>query len=266
MHGQTGSGAAQSVADVPLIDSHAHLTRETYRDADAAIQRAWDAGLIRLLVVATDLPSSRSALLMATDHGGVFAAVGIHPNSVRDDDDYGVLRELATHYRVRAIGETGLDYYRDHTAPSLQRAALERHLQLAAELHLPVSIHNRSADGDIIAALTGYAGSVRGVMHCFSGDLGLAERALLLGYYISFAGNLTYPSAGPLREVAAMLPEDRLLVETDAPYLSPVPLRGKHNEPAHVGITLRALAVCRGVAPEVLAPRIVANAEQLFGW
>jgi TatD DNase family protein len=167
---------------------------------------------------------------------------------------------------VVAIGETGLDYYRDHTSPEAQRASLRGHLAIAAELDLPISLHNRQADADLLAILREYRGRVRGVMHCFSGDAELAEAALDLGFHISFAGNLTYPSAGSLREVARKLPVNCLLVETDAPFLSPIPHRGKRNEPANVEYTLRTLAACREEDVAVLATHIAANAQTLFDW
>lgn len=219
-----------------------------------------------MLSAATDVPSCHATVALAEAHSDVYAAVGIHPNDVREPDDLDLVIDLARHARVVAIGETGLDYYRDAVDPRVQRRSFDAHLSLAASLQLPVIVHNRHADDDILAAVSAYAGRVRGVLHCFSGDAHLAARALELGYYLSFAGNLTYPSAGGLRAVAATVPIDRVLVETDAPFLSPVPYRGKTNEPARIGATLRALATCRNEDVAWLAGRIVSNARHLFGW
>lgn len=249
-----------------LVDTHCHLTWPSYTDVPAVLERARAAGVARMLTAATDLPSCHAALDLAATHPDVYAAVGIHPNDAREDDDLDAVAALARAPRVVAIGETGLDYYRDHVAPALQRRSLDAHLSLAASLVLPIIIHNRQADDDVIAALSAYRGRVRGVLHCFSGDEALAARALDLGYLLSFAGNLTYPSAGALRAVAARLPADALLVETDAPFLSPVPYRGKRNEPALVRATLETLAACRDDDVDRLATQVRANAARLFAW
>ena len=251
---------------VPLVDTHLHLTWPSFTDVPEVIDRARAVGIERMLSAATDLASSRASLDLASVYPEVFAAVGIHPNDVAEDDDSASIAELALHPRVVAIGETGLDYYRDFVDPALQRRSFAAHLELAVARDLPIIIHNRQANDDVLAALGPWSGRIRGVLHCFSGDLQLAEQALDLGMYLSFAGNLTYPSAAPLRAVAARVPEDRLLVETDAPFLSPVPMRGRRNEPAHVAYTLRTLAEVRDCSPVVLARRIAANAHALFGW
>lgn len=250
----------------PLVDTHLHLTWPTFTDVPEVIDRARATGVGRMLSAATDLASTRAALELSSTYPEVFVAAGIHPNDVNEDDDIAQIAELAAQSRVVAIGETGLDYYRDATDPALQRRSFATHLELAATRDLPIIVHNRQADDDVLAALRPWSGRLRGVLHCFSGDMALAEQALDLGLYLSFAGNLTYPSASALRAVAASVPEERLLVETDAPFLAPAPMRGRRNEPAHVAFTLQALAQTRDCAPDALARRIAANAATLFGW
>ncbi len=249
-----------------VVDTHAHLTGFGPERADEMVEAARRSGLVRMLAVGSTVTSSEDAIGLATRHPEVFAATGIHPNEVTDDDDFAAIERLAGDSRTRAIGETGLDYYREHTDHALQRTSLLAHLEIAAKRRLPIVIHNRSADDDTLNLLDQFRGRVTGIMHCFSGGTDLARRVLDLGYYLSFAGNLTYPRASQLREVAAWAPLDRLLVETDTPYLSPVPLRGKPNQPANVVYTLRALAECRGMAPDALASVIAANATRLLGW
>ena len=253
-------------AQHPLADTHAHLTWPSFSDVPEVVLRARASGVTHILTAATDLASCVRAIELAGIYPEVYAAVGIHPNDVRMDDDPEAVAALAGRPRVVAIGETGLDYYREHTDPQLQRRSLDWHLSLAALTGLPVILHDREADEDLLAALTGYAGRVRGVLHCFSGDRVLAGRALDLGYYLSFAGNITYPSAATIRDVAGWAPAERILSETDAPFLSPVPLRGKRNEPAHVAHTVAAIAAARGVAVAELASALSANAAALFGW
>lgn len=249
------------------VDTHCHLAWSSFTDLPSTLERARSAGVARILAVAVDVPSAESSTAMAQGYPEVFAAVGLHPNDLTEHGgSFERIAALARSAGVVAIGETGLDYYRDHTDPCLQRRSLDAHLALAAETGLPIIIHNRAADGDVIAAVAPFNGRVRGVMHCFGGDRVLAARALDLGYYISFAGNLTYPSAGALRDVAAWVPADRLLVETDAPFLSPVPKRGKANEPAYVVHTLAALAACRSADLPSLAAQAADNARTLFGW
>jgi len=250
----------------PLVDTHAHLTGYSSADPESLIGAARAAGLIRVLAVGTTVKTSTDAVEQSTRYPEVYAAVGIHPNDLTPQDDWAALRKLTVHPRVRAVGETGLDYYRDRTDRAVQRASLLAHLELAAEHDLPIVIHNRAADADVLDLLTRFRGRVRGVLHCFSGDLSFAGQVLDLGYFLSFAGNLTYPSATPLREVAASVPLDRVLVETDTPYLSPTPHRGAPNQPAHVVHTLHALAVCTKQEPNELARRVAANAATLFGW
>ncbi|MGH2345070.1 MAG: TatD family hydrolase [Chloroflexota bacterium] len=266
MAGQSASFLAPIKHKDPFVDTHAHLTGIEAADADTMVQAAREAGVSRILAVGTTISTSEETLAVAERHNEVFAAVGIHPNEVAAGDDLKRIEALAGGTRVRAIGETGLDYYRDRTDRALQRASLLAHLEIAASHGLPIVIHNRQADEDVLELLSRFRGRVTGVLHCFSGDRAAAGRALDLEYYLSFAGNLTYPSAAPLREIAAWAPLDRILVETDTPYLSPVPRRGKPNQPANVVHTTRVLAACRNLEVERLAPAIAANATALFGW
>jgi len=258
-----------------LVDTHAHLMDPAF-DADRVqvLERAAAAGVGAVLLVGYDLPTSRAALELASTLEGmaVGAAVGIHPNAAAQatDADFAALAGLARHRGVVAVGETGLDYYREHTPPARQRDALAWHLRLAEELGLPVIIHNREADGDVADALEASAarrpaGPPPGVLHCFSStDPHYLERMLQAGYAVSFAGPLTFKSAAALRAMAARVPLERLVVETDCPYLSPVPHRGQRNEPAFVRDTAACLADLRGLTLAALADQLRANVAHLF--
>jgi TatD DNase family protein len=237
-------------------------------DLPLVLERAAAAGVETIVCVGYDLRSSQAAVALAQEHPGLFATVGVHPNYVAAAPGgwLGAVRSLAQSPRVVAVGETGLDYYRDFTEPAAQRRALDEHLRLACELRLPVVIHCRDAETDLLAALASprCPGDGRGVLHCFSGSRATMEFAVSGGYYVSFAGNVTFKHAEALRAVAACAPEDRLLIETDAPYLSPVPHRGRRNEPAWVASTAACVATARGVTVEALGPRLRANARRLF--
>jgi TatD DNase family protein len=246
-----------------VIDTHAHL------DACAdpphrLVERAHAAGVRRIVTVGTGIDSCRRALAIAEQEDGVFAALGIDPHqaSSAEADRLAELEELLGHERAVAVGETGLDNYRRHAEPAEQRRLFEAQLELGERLSKPVVIHSREADEETAAALAGFRGTV--VLHCFSAP-GLLPAALERGYYVSFAGNVTYPKASELREAAALVPPDRLLAETDSPYLAPQPVRGRPNEPAHVVHTVAALAAARDEDLEELAPRIDANASAAFG-
>jgi len=256
-----------------LVDTHAHLMDPAFDgDRAAILERATAAGVDRLLVVGYDLRSSRAAVDLARDIPWAQASVGIHPNSAAEasDADFEAIAELARAAEVVAIGETGLDYYRQHTPPSRQRAALEWHLRLAEELALPAIIHNRQADNDLAEALEASAQRntsrhTPGVLHCFSStDPLYLQRMLDAGYFVSFAGPLTFKTAVDLRSMARLVPLDRLLVETDCPYLAPAPHRGQRNEPAFVRDTAACLAEVVGVEVEMLARRLWANCLQVF--
>ncbi len=244
-----------------MIDTHAHLEPS---EADEVLGRAREAGVDRVLVVATRVDGARDVLELAAGHEGVYAVLGIHPHNAGDDDATGLaeLRGLLAAERAVAVGETGLDYFRDYAPRAAQRRLFDGHLTLAAELGKPVVIHTRAADDDTLAALAGFGGTV--VLHCFSSPA-LLEPALERGWYMSFAGNVTYPKAPELREAARRVPGDRLLAETDSPYLAPQPVRGRTNEPANVMYTLAALAEARGEDVDELERRIDANATAVFG-
>jgi TatD DNase family protein len=242
-----------------VIDTHAHLDA-CAEPADVLVERARDAGVNRILSVGTKESSWRETLAIAQRHDGVVAALGIHPHEAADGDVAG-LRESLGHANVVAVGETGLDYFRDYAPRDAQRRIFDEQLQLAAEVGKPVIIHTRAAEEDTLAVLEGFDGTV--VMHCFS-SLPLLEPALERGWYVSFAGNVTYKNAHDLRSAAYAVPAERLLAETDSPYLAPVPRRGRPNEPANVVHTVAALAQARSADAGELAAQIEANAVRCF--
>jgi TatD DNase family protein len=253
-----------------LIDTHAHLDEETFRhDVDHVVARAREAGVVAIITIGTTAASSRLAVELTKRYESVYAAVGIQPNYVAEakPGDWEVIVELAREPKVVAIGETGLDRYWDHTPLDLQAEYFSRHIELARERDLPFVVHCREAEDDVVALLAAAAGSHRlqGVMHSSTGNLKTAEACVELGLHISFAGMLTFKKNDSLRHVAARVPGERLLVETDAPYLAPTPYRGKRNEPAYVQHTAACLAETRGVAVEEIAAITTANARSLFG-
>ena len=234
---------------------------------DGALERAREAGVVGVVTIGTDLPTSRAAVAMAKDVPSVWAAVGVHPYDAALVDDVAVaeLRGLAGRERVVAIGEIGLDYHREGSDRAVQQEAFGRQLELAAEIGAAVVIHMRDAHDDVVAMLAEAGPPERLVFHCFSGGPAEARRALELGGYVSFAGNVSYRSAGTLREAAAAVPLDRLLVETDSPYLAPVPHRGRPNEPALVPFVGAAVAGATGRSVEQIAAATVANTAHVFG-
>ena len=244
-----------------MIDTHAHL--DALDDPDVAVALAEEAGVGRILTVGTTVEGCRAALELAEGHHDVFAILGIHPHEAESEG--GRLEEiepLLQHAKAVAVGETGLDFYRNISPPDRQRVVFEAQLALADQLGKPVVVHTRAADNDTLDVLGGFGGTV--VLHCFS-SAALLPVALERGYYISFAGNVTYPNASELRLAATRVPGDRLLAETDSPYLAPQPVRGRPNEPAHVMHTLAGLAAARGEDPSGLEARIEANATAAFG-
>ena len=249
-----------------MIDSHTHLDLGSI-PVDEAVGAALEAGVRRLLTVGTGIESCRAALEAAERHDGVWAAVGVHPNSAGDYDD-ATARELAAlagHPRCAAIGETGLDYYRAGAEREVQRHAFLGHAALARSTGKPLIVHTRDADQDTLDLLAGHADGLEVVLHCFSMPARL-EECLERGYWISFAGNCTYPRNSELGESVARVPLDRLLVETDAPYLSPQPVRKHRNQPAFVTHTARFVAERRGIAYRDLEAAVEDNAARLFGW
>jgi TatD DNase family protein len=245
-----------------VIDTHAHLA--ALDDADGAVERAAEAGVTRILTVGTSVDDCRRALALADRHDGVFGILGIHPHEAgtATDDDVTQLRGLLAHPRAVAVGETGLDWFRDYAPRDDQRRLFAAELDLASELGKPVVIHTRAADDDTLAALADFRGRV--VLHCFSSPH-MLPTALERGWYVSFAGNATFPKAVDLRLAATQVPAERILAETDSPYLAPQPVRGKRNEPAYVVHTLAALARARGEEPAELERRIEENATACFG-
>jgi len=259
---------------MPYVDTHVHLDQEEFdADRDALLARSRQAGVEAIVCVGVSADSSQATLRLAETCQRVYAAVGIQPNSSAQAvaDDWPRIVAMADHRRVVALGETGLDRYWDFAPFELQQDYFDRHLRLAAERGLPVVIHCRDAEADLLPMLRAAAarGPLQGVLHAFSGDAATAAACLELGLYVSFAGMVTYKNKKfqPLRTVAATIPDDRILIETDSPYLVPEPLRGKQkrNEPAHVVYTAGCLAELRGVSREQLAAQTTANARRLFG-
>jgi TatD DNase family protein len=242
-----------------VIDTHAHL--DALDDPLGAVARAREAGVERIVAIGSGLESTRATIAIAAEEREVFVAAGIHPHQAGEAES---LDELAALFDggVVAIGEIGLDFYRDYAPHEDQRRLFSHQLQFAAELGKPVIVHSRAADEETAAHLADFSGPV--VLHCFSSPA-LLPTALERGYYVSFAGNVTYPKAAELREAAAKIPADRILAETDCPYLAPQPVRGKTNEPAYVVHTIAALAETRGEDADELAQRIGANAAAVFG-
>lgn len=250
-----------------MVDTHAHVEM-CEGGADAVVGRALDAGVERILSIAIDGDVFDETLAIADAHESVYAAVGWHPNASTGYGDAEAERiaEAAKHPKVRAIGETGLDFYRDNTPEADQREAFRSQIEIASELGLPVSVHARAAEGDCIDTLIEHGGGLPAVvLHCF-GELAQLERAVGAGFYCSFAGNVTFKNAPDLREAAARVPDELLLVETDAPFLAPVPKRGKPCEPAFVTHTAALIAETRGVSYEQLEATVTVNAERVFGW
>jgi TatD DNase family protein len=246
-----------------VTDTHAHLDACGARPGEL-IDRARAVGVSRVVTIGTGIDSCRRALAIAESNGGVVAALGIDPHraAIAEAGRVDELRGLLAHPKAVAVGETGLDGHHGADTLAEQRVLLDAHLALADALDLPVVIHSRAASAETAAALSVFRGTV--VMHCFS-EPDLLEPALDRGYYVSFAGNVTYPRATALRECAALVPDDRLLAETDSPYLAPQPVRGRPNEPMNVRHTLSALAEVRGVRVGELETRLDANAERAFG-
>jgi TatD DNase family protein len=240
-----------------MIDTHAHLGD----DAAEVLERARDAGVTRVVDVATTVAGARTSLARAESNDGVYAVLGIHPHEAGAPAHLAELRELLQHPRAVAVGETGLDYFRDYAPHDAQQRLFEAQLALADELRKPAVIHTRAADADTLSRLVEHDGVV--ILHCFSSQP-LLEPALERGWYISFAGNVTYKNAYDLRAAARRVPDDRLLAETDSPYLAPQPVRGRRNEPAYVVHTLRALAEARGVDEAALELQVDENATRAF--
>jgi len=249
------------------FDSHCHLhICEQEASLAGLIRRAKAAGVHALLTLGTDVASSRRAVAIAHDHG-VYAGAGVHPNDARtwSDEAAADIEALMTDDRVVAVGETGLDFYRDAVPADLQRAAFSAHVELSKRHDKTLVIHTRNSVLEVLDMLDSEGAPERLVFHCWSGDGAALRRALTLGAYVSFAGNVSFRSAGDLRAAAALVPRDRLLIETDSPYLAPEPRRGRPNEPANIVHVGRAVADALGVGPEEVAGTTADNAVSLFG-
>lgn len=256
---------------LPIVDSHCHLDFEDFRDdLPGVLQNARRTGIVAMVCVGSggDLATAERAVALAKQEPDVFAAIGIHPHDAAKltPELWAALEALAREPRVVGIGETGLDYYYDHSPRPVQREAFERFIGLARAAARPLICHVRDAHEDAATVLrAAELPGAGGVIHCFTGDVGDARRYLDLGLYLSFSGVLTFKKADDVRKAAAYAPPERILVETDAPYLAPVPHRGKRNEPAFVATTLEALAQVRGLTPSRAAELTTANAFRLFG-
>lgn len=251
-----------------LIDSHCHVFMPEF-DPDRAevLLRARRAGICRMMVIGYDLPSSRQAAVLAAEEEDVFACVAVHPHHATEWTPAALeeLSQIAAHPKVVGVGETGLDYYRNRSPRSAQETAFRDHLRLARDLRLPVVIHDRDAHADTLRILEAESGGLPAVvLHCFSGDRAMADRVWSLGYYTGIAGPVTYPNGRALRELLRDAPRDRVLLETDAPYLPPTPHRGKRNEPAYLPLAAEAVAATWQVSPEMAAALTTANACRAF--
>ena len=250
-----------------MIDTHCHLEMSQFDgDREDVISRAKEAGFEALITVGSNLEGTLKALKLAEQYDFIHASVGIHPHDAKDFSQiiYEDLKEMTKNKKVVAIGETGLDYHYDHSPRDVQRDVFRRHLTLAKETGLPVIVHSREAKEDTMAILN-ESGIDRGVLHCFYGDAEMAEQAMSIGLAISLAGPVTFKKSTNLREIARLVPDDYLLVETDAPYLAPEPFRGKRNEPHYMRLTAKYVAELRGISFEDLARVTTLNAKRLFG-
>src|SRR5215470_1462524 len=251
-----------------LIDSHAHLDDPRFdSDRDLALQRAWDAGIRTILTIGNGSGPDHMGcgIPIADRHDWIYTSVGVHPHDAKkiEERHYAQMKEYAKHTKVIAIGETGLDYFYDNSPRELQREVFRNQLAVAKELDLPVIVHTRDADTDTEEILK-QAAPIRGVIHCFTSGDRLAQSALDMGLFISFSGIVTFPNAKALAEIARRIPADRILLETDCPYLAPVPHRGKRNEPGFVADTARFVATLRGITLDELATHTAANFHKLF--
>ena len=252
-----------------LFDSHAHLNAEQYKDdLEEVIDRARAEGVSNMLVVGFDRPTITRAMQLAEAYDFIYASVGWHPVDAIDmtDQDLAWLEELAKHPKVVALGEMGLDYYWDKSPKDIQKEVFRKQIELAKRVKLPIIIHNREATKDIVDILKeSGAEEVGGIMHCYSGSVETAQECMKMNFYISFGGPVTFKNAKSVKEVASHIPLDRLLIETDCPYLTPHPFRGKRNEPSYVKLVAEELANLHNISYEELANKTTENAKKLFG-
>ena len=250
-----------------FIDSHAHIQLSQFnRDRDAVLKRAHEASVSCMLVIGFDVETSLSAVELAEQHTHIYATVGMHPHDAKDltDDTLKTFRELAAHPKVIALGEMGLDYYRNLSPRPVQKEAFEKQLDLAEAVQLPIVIHNRDAYMDILPILEARQRRIQGVLHCFTGDVELMHRSLDIGFHIGIGGIVTYPNAKDVQTVAREVPEDKLLIETDCPWLTPQFRRGKRNEPAYVRAVAEKIAELRGTTIETIGEITTRNFDELF--
>lgn len=251
-----------------LIDSHAHLEMPEFRkDLDEVLQRAKDSGVKYIFTVGTEKKDWRRALEIAQSHPSVYAILGIHPHNAKEIDEktYPVLKELCKHERVKAYGEIGLDFFRNHSPRDVQLRRFREQVGLAKELKLPIVVHDREAHQETQEILKSEkAGENGGIIHCFSGDEEMAKACIDVGFYISIPGSITYKNGGPLHNIVKGLPLKSLLVETDAPFLTPVPFRGKRNEPSYVRYTAERIAEIKKIPFEKVAEATTQNALKVF--
>lgn len=253
-----------------IIDTHAHLDLANFdRDRSDVIKRARKAGVSAIINVGIDLKSSECAIKLAEANPDIFAAVGWHPHEAGSVTEESIkrLNEMARHKKVVAIGEIGLDYYRNYSPREVQQRALEQQLEIASKMGLPVVVHSRRAEADMLAILEKWKlrdNTIRGVIHCFNGGVELARKYLDMGFYVSLGAYIGYPTSRNSHPTVRMLPIDRLLIETDSPFLPPQAYRGQRNEPSYLPMTLAALAAIKGIDPATVARETTANARRLF--
>ena len=252
-----------------LFDTHAHLNATQFNeDVEQVIERARAEGVSHIVVVGFDRPTIQRAMELAEQYSFIYAAVGWHPVDAihMTDDDLMMIEQLAAHPKVVALGEMGLDYYWDQSPKEVQKEVFRKQIRLAKKVKLPIIIHNRDATADIVHILREeQAAEVGGVMHCFTGSVEVAHQCIDMNFYISFGGPVTFKNAKKPKEVAKEIPLDRLLIETDCPYLTPHPFRGKRNEPSYVKYVAEAIAELKGVSFDEVAQKTSDNAKRLFG-
>ncbi|MFB0522879.1 MAG: TatD family hydrolase [Candidatus Bathyarchaeia archaeon] len=250
-----------------LVDSHAHLQWASFdKDLEEVIRRAREVGVKYIVDIGFDVDGSRRAVGLAERYEGLYATVGVHPHNAGqfNDDVLDELRLLSEHGKVVAVGEIGLDYYRNLSSRTAQKKAFEAQLGLAEELGLPVVVHDRDAHRDVLEILSRFEGRIEGMMHCFSGSRELAERCLRSGFYISFAGPVTFPNARRLQAIAKWINLDKILLETDSPWLAPQEKRGKRNEPAFLPFTAEKIAKLKRISVDELGEATTRNAKEIF--
>ncbi len=252
-----------------FIDTHVHLTDKRFKnDIEQVISRATASNVVKMINVGADLQSSIKAVSQTKEHDMIYSTVGFHPHGAKevDESNYQTLIDLMKGDKVLAVGEIGLDYHYDFSPREIQKEVFNVQMEIAKMYKYPVVIHNRESHEDVYSVLNKFSGSVKGVMHCYSGSYEMAKRFLDLGYYISIAGPITFKNARKLPEVVEKIPLDRLLIETDCPYLAPTPYRGKRNEPAYVVEVAKKISEIRNISLEKVASATMENSQRIFGF